>query len=127
RRRAPPPMSATPCGWSDLFAGEVDGVLGALLGQASEADHAPPLELPDVLAYEQFLSVVSLYERAVRALVDQYELAATDLDAGVQARAQAALHYDVILLGTANGDARGALVHHQLAVIEPQPQTHAAG
>jgi hypothetical protein len=30
---------------ADLFACEVDGVLGALLGQASEADHSPPLEL----------------------------------------------------------------------------------
>jgi hypothetical protein len=78
------------------------------------------------MAYEQFLSVAGLYEGPIRALVDQYEVAATDHDAGVQARAQVALDYDIILLGTANGDARGELVHHQLAVIEPQPQTHAA-
>src|SRR5262245_30908854 len=57
---------------SDLFAGEVDGVLRALLGQASEADHALPLELQNVLAYEQFLSVAGPYEGPVCALVDQY-------------------------------------------------------
>ncbi len=70
-----------------------------MLGQASEADHALPLELQDVLAYEQFLSVAGLYEGPVRALVDQYEVAATDHDAGVQARAQVALNYDVIRHG----------------------------
>jgi hypothetical protein len=53
-------------------------------------------------------------------------VAATDHDAGVQARAQMAFNYDVILVGTANGDARGALLHHKLSVIEAQPQTHAA-
>src|SRR5215470_9410131 len=106
---------------SDLFAGKVDCVPRALLGHAPEADHAVPLELQDVLAYEQFLSVVGLYEGPVGALVDQYEVAATDHDAGVQARAQVAFNYDVILVGTANGDVRGAIVHQQLSIIEPEP------
>src|SRR6516165_12766141 len=113
------------CGGSELFASEVDCVLRALLGQAPEADYALPLELQGVLVYEQFLSVAGLYEGPVCAPVDQYEVAATDHDAGVQARAQAAFNYDVILVGTANGDARGTLIHYQFSVIEPQPQTHA--
>jgi len=114
------------CGGSDLFASEVDCVLRALLGQAPEADYALTLELQGVLVHEQFLSVASPYECPVCALVDQYEVAATDHDTGVQARAQAAFNYDVILFGTADGDARGTLVHHQFSVIKPQPQTHAA-
>ena len=55
---------------AELFAGEVDGVLGTLLGQASEPDHALPLELQDVVVYEHVLSVAGLYERPVCALVD---------------------------------------------------------
>src|SRR6516165_6013692 len=100
-------------------------MLRAPLGQAPEADHALPLEPQNVLAYEQLLSVAGLYEGPVRALVDQYEVGTTDHDAGVQARAKVTLNHDVILVGTANGDAGGVLVHHQLSIIEPQPQTHA--
>jgi hypothetical protein len=70
-------------------------VLRTLLGQAPQADHALPLELQNVLAYEQFLSVAGPYEGPVCALVDQHEVAATDHDAGVQARAQVASNYDV--------------------------------
>ena len=56
---------------------------GALLGEASEAEHAVPLDLQDVAAYEQFLSVAGLHEGAIRALVDQHELSATDLEGRV--------------------------------------------
>src|SRR5690242_2887659 len=52
------------------------------------------------------------------------EVAATD--AGMQARDQVAVNDDVILLSTANGDTGGPLIHHQLSVIEPKPQTHGA-
>jgi len=98
----------------------------ALLWHASEADHAPPTDLQDVAAHVQLLSLGGLHEGAVRTLIDQCELNATDLDAGVQARDHVALDHDVVFLGATNGDARLALIHQQLAIIEPQPQTHAA-
>jgi hypothetical protein len=112
---------------SDLLASEVDGVRGALLGHASEADNALPLELQAVVAYERFLSVGTLHESAVCALIDQYKkLVMGDLDAGVQARDEVTLYDHVTVVGTADGDARVPFIHQQLAVTEPQTQSHAA-
>src|SRR5580693_8898442 len=74
------------------------------------------------MAYEQFLSVAGLYEGPIRALVDQYEVAATDHDAGVRARAQVALDYDVILLGTANRQHSSWPGHNSLLVGVTFPQ-----
>ena len=71
---------------SDLFAGEENGVRRTQFGRAAEANHALPLEFQALVAHERFLSVDGLHESAVRALIDQYETVATDLDARVQAR-----------------------------------------
>jgi len=78
------------------------------------------------VARERFLSVDGLHESAIRALIDQYETVATDLDARVQARDEVTLHHEVIVLGTADGDARLAFIHQQLSVIKLQTQTHPA-
>src|SRR6185312_6920274 len=71
-------------GGSALLAGEVQRLRRIQLGQASESDHALPLDLQAVTPDEGFLAVVGLHERAVGALIDQHELAAVDLDARMQ-------------------------------------------
>ena len=93
-------------------------------GPTSEADHALPLERQAAAAYLLFLSVRDLHEGAVLALIDQHELVAAELDAGVHARDALARYHDVIVVGTADSDARVALIHQQLAVVELQ--THGA-
>src|SRR4029077_12602767 len=89
-------------GASDVFAGETDRMRGTLLGPTSEADHATPLKVRAVAAYERFLSVGGLHVGAVGTLIDQYELVATDLDAGVRQRDPFAHHHDVQVLAAAN-------------------------
>src|SRR4029077_340132 len=78
-------------GASGLFAIETDGLRGALLRQTSETDHPLPLDLQAVAPHERFFAVGALHEGAVRALIDQHELVAIDLDARMQARDEAAL------------------------------------
>src|SRR5438046_10766867 len=93
------PERAAPPRPSELFAGVADGLRGALLGQAPEPNHAPALDLQAVAARERLPAVGALHERAVGALIDQYELVAADLDARVQARAQVALAHPAVGVG----------------------------
>jgi len=84
----------------------------------------PGLDLQAVAAHKRLLAVSALHERAVGALIDQHELVAADLDARVQARDQVAFHHHVVVLGTADGDARMPLIDQQFAILTPQPQPH---
>src|SRR3989440_4504684 len=118
------PERAAPARPSDFFAGEADGLRGALLGQAPEADHPLALDLQAVATHERLLAVGALHERAVGALIDQYELVAADLDARVQARDQVALDHHVVVLGPADGDAGMPLIDQQFAILTAQPQPH---
>src|SRR5438046_3584902 len=118
------PERAAPPRPSELFAGVADGLRGALLGQAPEPNHAPALDLQAVAAHERLLAVGALHERAVGALIDQYELVAADLDARVQARDQVALDHHVVVFGPADGDARMPLIEQQLAILTAQTQPH---
>jgi hypothetical protein len=56
---------------SNPVAGEEDGVRRALLGPASEADHALPLELQPAAADERYLSVRALHISTIHAQIDQ--------------------------------------------------------
>src|SRR5437588_2342607 len=87
---------ATPSG---LFAGVADRLRRAPLGHAPEADHALTLDLQAVAAHERFLAVGALHEGSIGALIDQHELVAADLDAGVPARGEAGLPHPVAGLG----------------------------
>src|SRR5436305_4081155 len=107
---------------SGLFAGVADRLRRAPLGQAPEADHALALDLQAVAAHERFLAVGALHEGSIGALIDQHELVAADLDAGVQARDEVALNHHVVVLGPADGDARMALVDQQLPILPLQAQ-----
>src|SRR6516225_9437380 len=88
-RSCVPPRNVSADSWgafSGFFAGEADRLRRALLGKPPEADHALTPDLQTVAPHERLLAVGTLDEGTVGALVDEHELVAADLDAGMQPR-----------------------------------------
>ena len=62
----------------------MDGLWRDIIRQAPESDEASALDLQTVATHEGVVLARRLHERAVRALIDQHELIAVDLDARMQ-------------------------------------------
>ena len=92
------------------------------LGHAPEPDHALTPERYRIAPDERIVSVLALYERAVRALVDEHEAVLAGLDAGMQARDQVALDHEVVFLAAPERRRRPfAVIEHELGAEIPEP------
>ena len=80
-----------------------------IIGQAPETDEARALDLQTVAPHEGVFLAGGLHESAVRALIDEDEVVAVDLDARMQPRDEIAADDEIVVLGAADGNV-GTLV-----------------
>src|ERR1017187_9772072 len=106
------PNSRTRCSASNptpsgrlLFAGIPNDLRRVAIRRFTETNQTFAANLHRVTANERFFAVLPDDERAVRTLIDQHELIAIELHAGMQSRYQVTLDDQIILFGPAQGDA----------------------
>ncbi len=75
-----------------------------------------------IAANEGFFAVFADDERTIRTLIDQHEFIAVEFQSGVQPRDQIALDDEVVLLGSAHGDARTTVFYQNFLALIPQAQ-----
>src|SRR5215471_8948879 len=110
-----------------LFYDVVHRKSSARLSDTTEADHSLARELRAVATDENLFAGVRLHERTVRALVDECELVAADLDPRVHAGDQIAFDDEVVLLRAAQRRALAALADRDLSALVAEAQPLRAG